>query len=240
MAAPPTEPRREPAATPHPAPARPSPRNPLGWASALPFALISFARGGKAFHPKGVAHTATVVLHGSSHAPPSVLAEAGEHEAVVRFSRALGLPRPLPDLLGLSLRLRDVHGPGRHQDFLLVTSVDAPVLHRVFVPADDVQQRPYSSSLAYAAGSQRFLVGALPAGGTLFHLAVCAVNGRFTPIGEIRVGAQLPPEYDAMRFNPWNTGGGIAPAGFLNRLRAYAYPASQAGWRARRSAAAPE
>jgi hypothetical protein len=51
-----------------------------------------------------------------------------------------------------------------------------------------------------------------------------------------------PPEADALRFNPWNTGGGLAPAGLLNRLRDYAYPLSQRAWartgRAGRQAAA--
>ena len=31
-------------------------------------------------------------------------------------------------------------------------------------------------------------------------------------------------------FNPWNTGGGLEPAGFLNRLRDIAYPLSQRAW----------
>jgi hypothetical protein len=41
----------------------------------------------------------------------------------------------------------------------------------------------------------------------------------------------LPPELDALRFNPWNTGGGLAPAGALNGARDRAYKLSQAAWR---------
>lgn len=92
----------------------------------------------------------------------SLLANPGEHFAIVRFSRSVGLPRPLPDLLGLSLRVPDVYGPGRHQDLLLVTSADLPLVHHIFLPADDVQKRPYTSSLPYRAGADTFLVGALP------------------------------------------------------------------------------
>jgi hypothetical protein len=58
----------------------------------------------------------------------------------------------LPDLLGMSIRVPDAYGPGRHQDFLLVTSIDLPVLHHVFIPAADAQQRPFSSSLPYPRG----------------------------------------------------------------------------------------
>ncbi len=44
-------------------------------------------------------------------------------------------------------------------------------------------------------------------------------------------------ELDAIQMNPFNTGGGLEPAGFLNRLRDYAYPLSQAGWRKRQAGA---
>ena len=49
-----------------------------------------------------------------------------------------------------------------HQDFLLVTSADYPLLHHIFLPARDVQQRPYTSSLPYRAKDNLFLVGAVP------------------------------------------------------------------------------
>jgi hypothetical protein len=154
-------------------------------------------------------------------------------------------------LFGISVRLPDVYGPTRHQDFLTVTSVDAPLLHHVFVPVTDPQQAPYSSSLPYRVGSRLFLLGFAPvaesprpAGSTLderleraaatgamrFSLVVSAILGRFKPVGELRIGRRLPDELEGLRFNPWNTGGGLEPAGFFNRLRAYAYPASQEGW----------
>ena len=133
----------------------------------------------------------------------------------------------------------------------MVTSVDAPVLHHLFVPATDVQQRVYSSSLPYRAGNATFLVGALPrpqsprfeggdelerlaaaaaTGALVFDLAVAGVWGRFRPAAELRVGDPLPREADALRFNPWNTGGGLQPSGLLNRLRDYSYPLSQRAW----------
>ncbi|HSO97804.1 MAG TPA: hypothetical protein VLP43_02925, partial [Solirubrobacteraceae bacterium] len=43
-----------------------------------------------------------------------------------------------------------------------MSSADRPVLHHVFLPATDVQQRPYTSALPYRAGSELFLVGVLP------------------------------------------------------------------------------
>jgi hypothetical protein len=180
-----------------------------------------------------------------------LLGTPGRRPALVRFSRSLGLPPPLPDLLGMSLRVPDAYGSGRHQDLLLVSSVDAPVAHHLFVPAGDVQQRPYTSSLPYRVGDRTLIVGAVPrpesprfhhgtelerlaaaaaTGRLAFDLAVATVWGRFRPVARLQITDPLPPEADAMRFNPWNTGGGLEPIGVLNRLRDYAYPLSQRTW----------
>lgn len=195
-------------------------------------AAVAAARRGKAVHPHGVVHRARMVVDGAPAAPQGaeLLAAPGEHEALVRFSRSLGLPRPLPDLLGMSIRIVDAYGRDRHQDFLLVTSVDLPVLHHVFVPARGVAQRPYSSSIPYRAGDATFLVGAVPRSATAFELAVAPMSGRFRRVGRIAIGERLTDELDALRFNPFNTGGGLAPVGLLNGMRARAYPMSQQAW----------
>ena len=217
-------------------------------------AAVAAARRGKAVHPDGVVYSARLIVSGSPAAPrgAELLTEPGEHLALARFSRSVGVPRPIPDLLGMSIRVLDVYGPGRHQDFMLVTSADLPVVHHAFLPATDVQQRPYTSSLPYRAGGARFLVGALPDPGSprpsgddefdrldraartgrlRFRLAVARMMGRFAPVAELWIGARLPAELDALRFNPFNTGGGLEPAGSLNEARDRAYKLSQAAWR---------
>jgi hypothetical protein len=216
-------------------------------------AALAAVRRGKAFHPDGVVYDARLIIAGAREAPPAaaLLSQPGEHRAIVRFSRAVGLPRPIPDLLGISLRVPDAYGGGRHQDFLLVTSADMPVVHHIFLPALDLQQRPYTSSLPYRAGAVRFLVGARPvtqsprppgsdeyarlaaAAGTgelRFELCVAPVLGRFRAVADLEIGRRLPQELDATRFDPWNTGGGLEPAGRLNALRRRAYPMSQRTW----------
>jgi hypothetical protein len=221
---------------------------------------LAWARGGKAVHPHGAVHAARLVVAGDPDPPPAaVLADRAEHRALVRFSRSLGLPRPIPDLLGMSVRVLDAYGPERHQDFLLVSSVDRAILHHVFVPATDVQQRIYSSSLPFRAGGETFLVGALPdddsprpsgedeldrlaraaaTGKLAFHLAVAPVEGRFRPVARIEIGERLPDAANSLRFNPFNCGGGLEPVGWLNRLRDYAYPLSQRAWARRQGAQA--
>jgi hypothetical protein len=66
----------------------------------------------------------------------------------------------------MSIRVLCAHGEEKHQDFLLVTSVDLPLLHHVFLPAADVQQRVYSSELPYRSVRRTFLVGARPDSGS--------------------------------------------------------------------------
>ena len=225
----------------------------VGRLTGAPFKWISRLRGAKSAHPRGAVYEAVLRVDGGAHVPPdaTLLGTPAEHRAVVRFSRSLGLPPRLPDLFGIAVRLPDVHGRGRHQDLLMVTSVDAPLLHHIFVPVVDPQQAPYSCSLPYLAGDERFLVGVQPVPGSprppgrtaeekleraaatgelRFAVSIAPMAGRFAPIGELRVGRRLPDDLNGIRFNPWNTGGGLEPAGALNRLRAYAYPASQAGW----------
>ena len=229
-----------------------------GYALGLALAGLAAVRRGKAVHPHGAVYEAELVVPSTSDALGSteLFGTCGRRPALVRFSRSLGLPRPLPDLLGMSVRVPDAYGTERHQDFLMVTTVDAPLIHHLFVPASDVQQRPYSSSLPYRAGDRKLVVGALPrpesprfeggnelerlaaaacTGALVFDLAVAEVWGRFRPVAELRVGARLPIEADATRFNPWNTGGGLTPTGLLNRLRDYAYPLSQRAWEERGS-----
>lgn len=173
--------------------------------------------------------------------------------SVPRWAPSLGAPLPLPDLLGMSIRVIDAYGRDRHQDFLLVTSGARPVLHHVLLPARDVQQRPYSSALPYRAGDRRFLVGALPdadsprpAGDDEFHrlaraaatgrltfgLAVAALPRPFERVATIHIEEPMPDTLEALRFNPFHSGDGLQPTGLLNRMRRIAYPMSQRAWAA--------
>jgi hypothetical protein len=224
-----------------------------GFAVGGTLAGLAALRRGKAVHPHGAVYEAALVVphHDGQLGQTKLFGTATSRPALVRFSRSLGLPRPLPDLLGMSVRVLDVYGTGHHQDFLMVSSVDAPLLHHIFVPSADVQQRLYSSSLPYRVGDRTLLVGALPradsprpeggnelerlaaaaaTGALVFDVAVAGVWGRFRSVAELRVGDPLPPETDALLFNPWNSGGGLEPAGFFNRLRDIAYPLSQRAW----------
>ena len=132
------------------------------------------------------------------------------------------------------------------------------MLHHLFVPAGDLQQRPYSSSLPYRAGDDTLILGITPdprsprpegrdeferleraasTGHLVFGLAAAPLGGRFRRLGSLHIEDRLPHALDALRFDPFNCGGGLRPVGTLNRLRDYAYPLSQAAWARRHGGA---
>lgn len=217
------------------------------------WAVLSRARGRRVFHPDGVAYEAE--LHVPGERPPTgvpLFDEPGRHRAIVRASRGAGLPEPLPDTLGLGIRLCDVHGDGRHQDLLINVSADRPVLHHLILPArDGFFGQSYSSVLPYRVGGRLVLIGATPAaaerradltdlaeleelaalGEAAWDIVLAAPGGRWEePIGRLRLTARLPDRVaEELTFNPWRTGGGIRPAGVLQALRRTAYRGSQRG-----------
>lgn len=226
---------------------------PVAAAAANLFGALSRLRGARIFHPRGVGYAGNLVIEQpqAEYSGVPLLERAGEYPAVVRFSRAAGLPEPLPDALGLAVRLTDVHGRGRHQDFLLVTSADGPLLHHMLLPnVRGFFGQSFSSLLLYRVGAKLRLVGATPAtrprqrapgalpelieaaerGGLHFRLALASLGGSWRAVGDLHVARRLPEdETERLAFTPWNTGGAIRPAGPLQGLRRAAYRGSQRG-----------
>jgi hypothetical protein len=218
-----------------------------GPASAF-FGTLSSLLGRRVFHPQGKLFRATVLLDEPSALRAS-LGGRGPLEAVIRFSRGAGFPEPIPDVLGISLK---IHGLRRHdavQDFLLVSSGPTPLFGRLLLPATGFLGRPFSSVLPFRIGSTVLLVGALPerglrrhdAGGfteveTLaregslrYQLALGRTLGEWRPVGAIEVGRPIGGgEAADLRFDPWNCVDGVQPVGLLNGLRRAVYPTSQA------------
>jgi hypothetical protein len=215
------------------------------------FGALSRLRGARIFHPDGVGYAGRlrVTARQHSYAGVPLLESPGVHPALFRFSRGAGLPEPLPDVLGLAVRLPDAHGRGRHQDFLLVSSVDLPVLHHLLLPGlGGFFGQSFSSVLLYRIANKVRLVGAEPVApsrrdaigamprltstaehqGLRFRLAMAPLTGRWKAVGDLEVDQRLPDEQtDRLAFTPWNSGGGIRPIGPLMGIRRAAYRASQ-------------
>src|SRR4051794_28371208 len=216
-------------------------RRPAAAAAGAVFGGLAALRGRRSLHPDGASYEAVVRIDGDERYADDagdgvpLLARPGSHRALLRFSRGLGLPSRLPDVLGVAVRLCDVHGEGRHQDLLMATSAKPPVLHHLLLPAlRGPFGQPYSTILPYRVGDGVRIFGALPlhpprhdtrtdleefddaaaAGVARFTLALAAPFGRWRPIGVVETGAPLDRGTDErLRFNPWNAGGGIRPVG---------------------------
>jgi hypothetical protein len=226
---------------------------PVGALASGFFAGLSRLRGARVFHPKGIGYSAVVNVDRprSEYAGAPLFAETGRYPAVVRLSYAVGLPDRWPDALGLAFRLLDVHGPGRHQDFLLITSGASALTHHLILPAPrGFRGHSYSSLLPYRIGDRLRMVGARPGelggrtrsgalpdliraaarGDVRFELALGTLAGRWRAVAEMRLEERLDDELvERLAFNPWNTGGGLRPVGPLMGLRRPSYAGSQRG-----------
>ncbi len=156
-----------------------------------------------------------------------------------RLSRGVGLPHPLPDFNGVALRFLDAHGPSRHQDLLLVAAGSRPGLRHLIVAMPYLTSSGYSTVLPYRtpAGQRRaFRCDPLPirtvaeAASALpltIEVLIASLRGAWAPAATVVLTSVLPSD-GRPRFDPWNTGPELVPAGVLNRLRAAAYAGSRA------------
>jgi hypothetical protein len=228
-------------------------------ATAAGFYALAALRRRRSLHPTGVGYQGELLVCGGPGRPGVPLLRPGAaYPALLRFSRGAGLPEPLPDALGVAVKLPDAHGPGADQDLLLTSSTSRPLLRRLLFPARSFVRGAFSTALRYDLGGERVVVLLVPAptgnrrspggvgrsGGALAELRAAAVAGlglelrtagTFGPsqrLATLTVGQPLSAEQtQALRFNPWTTGPGIRPSGWLNLLRDAAYRASQRGRR---------
>jgi hypothetical protein len=224
-------------------------------AVAAGFSLLARLRRRRSLHPTGAGYRGWLTVDGGGQAAAALFVPGAAQPALVRFSRAAGLPEPLPDALGVAVKLPDAHGPGCDQDLLLTSSIDRPLLRRLLFPATSFVRGAFSSALPYQLDGQKvvlLLVPVLPDGGRppegaarrgggalaeldaaiaaglQFQLRVAGSLGPSQPLATLTTGEPLPTEQtEQLRFNPWTTGPGIRPCGWINLLRDSAYRASQ-------------
>lgn len=213
------------------------------------FGGLAALRRDRALHPHGVVGRGTFRSLGAGAGKGSDLLEtAGERPVLVRLSRGGGLPEPLPDVLGCALRIPDAYGPAAHQDFALASSLRPPVGRHALVPALRFDAAFYSSVLVYRIGGETRLVAAslrfadardsdglvgaaraLEGAGAQIAVSVASPRGDWREVAHVELEAPVAPrDAGRLRFNPWNAGRGIRPAGPFQRLRDPAYRGSQA------------
>jgi hypothetical protein len=116
--------------------------------------------------------------------------------------------------------------PARH----IRPSFASPGVVLLLVPAHSSAGRSADGDGHRAVNGALAELRAAAANGLSFELRTARSFGRSRPLATLRIGQPLPAEQtEALRFNPWTTGPGIRPAGWLNLLRDAAYRASQRG-----------
>lgn len=210
----------------------PAPLTTVGRAVAgTAFGTLARLKGDRPIHPDGAAFRAELLVETPRLRRARLFSKPGRYDAFVRLSRGFGLPEPIPDLMSMAIKVPDAYGPGRTQDLLLTAAGERPVLRHVFDWGGTHADRSYSTVLPFKVGGRTMLLGARPnEDATAFDLRAATPLGPWHTIGRVELHDRLDEdEEDALAFNSDTTGGGIAPAGFLNRVRAAAYDAAAAG-----------
>jgi hypothetical protein len=220
----------------------------FGLAASVVFGAASALRGARVFHPDGIAFSATVDVGGEGRFGAPLLDEPGRYSAVVRVSRGAGVREPLPDILGLAIRIEDAHGANAPQDLLMVSSWRRPVLRHALVPVTGFQHEQWSAVLPYRVADRTVLFGATRLDAppdsrvTLGDVESAVVRGDrvefalqiagpwsdWEQFARLTLDGPLPEiESARLRYNPANAGGGIEPVGVLQSFRRMSYIASQ-------------
>lgn len=206
-----------------------------GWVIGAPFfAAMTALRRSRPLHPSGILYEATSEATVTDDDELRALANAVTGSALVRLSHALWKkPRPhVPDVLGCALRL------GRDQDLLFAT-IKRPWT-TPFAPlstdVDDYFGNFYYgvSPFTFRGESRRFYLRLRP-----FSACANAAFGGFAleisdrPRRGYRELARITLERieegggTRLHFDPFRTGRGIEPCGFVHAMRRGAYAASQ-------------
>ncbi|OLF16296.1 catalase family protein [Actinophytocola xanthii] len=200
-------------------------------------------RRDRLLHPDGAVFEATfTVLAGPPTGAP-LLDRPGPRRALVRLSKATSTPRAWPDVLGLAVRVFDDEG---QLDLALSTTGQAVVLRHLLVPRRNFATATFGSLLPYRVGDSTCVLAAvgrgphpgLPARMATLPGAVAArpltmevllapVTGPWRQVALLELGepSREDPRFDVVG----NTVRGIAPAGWLNRLRDPIYRGSRRG-----------
>jgi hypothetical protein len=210
-------------------------------------------RSAPALHPHGVLckGTLTVAARAGTGWGVPWLDRPGSYRATVRWSRALGLPRGLPDGLGLAVRVEDADGPGSTLDLLFTSSRPGRFGRHLPVLRPDALAGPYSTLLSYRVGDRERVLAAFPVHApgahpgdvrpTLwqelarrpvrFALRAAASDEPWRTFATLSLeDVRTAPASRTVSYDPYaHHLTGLHPTGRLRRLRAAAYTGSRHG-----------
>jgi len=193
--------------------------------SAATQAVAAVRPVAKPLHPRGDIRHATLRRYGVE---PSLgvafLDTASTDDVLVRESRAVGLPAPLPDVQGLALRVPNPDGS--HGDLLFASTGVGGLTRFLLVPSRALYARPMTTLLPYATAAGPVLLAVRAAGENRLDLRFAVGRGPWRPVGELELSDRHSDE--AVSFDPIrNTLPGLAQYAAVRRLREPAYSAAR-------------
>lgn len=211
-----------------------------GHAFASLFRLLKLARPDRPIHPHGLGLTGELTRTGSPAAPSGIdwLDSAGTDRVEARYSRSLGLPEMLPDILGLALRVTPSGPASAGPADVLFASTGWQLPGRFLLrPRLDVAGASMTTLMPYRGRKGPVLLGlrtrslpqdSLASGGWVLGLYWATPSGPWRECGELRLHAGADPSDTALRFDPLgNQPPGAQVYGWTRRLRKPSYRAAQ-------------
>ncbi len=186
--------------------------------------LIATRPAAKPLHPRGSVVRGTLYRFGAEpRTGAKWLDQAGEDQVLVRQSRAVGLPAPLPDFFGLAIRV-PVEG-GRHGDLLLASTGRGRLTRFTLTPARSPYGRPLTTLLPYRTRAGAVLLSAVFRDETAVALAWAVRSGPWHTFAELVLHEDPVEEGDGpMSFDPVrSTLPGLETYEWVRRLREPAY-----------------
>lgn len=225
-----------------------------GLVAAPFFGLTSRLRRARTFHPSGDLARAEVEIVPEATSAHAELGALLAGPALVRLSSALAKNDvKWPDVLGCAIRFaRDANLGAGDQDILFATILRpwtmpiAPFLTRTqdYFANDYFAVSPFSApgfeeiylrlrprtltSGAEGTSRRERLEEAVDRSHASFDLS-CSPSpyGPFTDVATVKLVAMIDGDDPRLHFDPFRTGRGIRPKGFVHSIRSFVYAASQ-------------
>ncbi|MDF9714532.1 hypothetical protein INN71_00860 [Nocardioides sp. ChNu-153] len=194
---------------------------------------------GKPLHPAGTVVEGVLTRHGAEDGAETgvdLLDRPGQTAVTARLSRGVGLPKPVPDVWGLALRLTQ---EGETGDLLFAsTGWNGPLRH-LLVPRWEGGQRPLTTLLPYRTPTGPVVLGAWPVppaeedGGSAWTLSWARGLGPWHEFGRLdlerAVDDDLSGSDEQLSFDPvQNKIPGLEQYPVVARLRRPAYRTARA------------
>jgi len=186
--------------------------------------IIAARPAAKPLHPRGCVVPGTLHRFGAEDRTGAPwLEEEGDDIVLVRQSRAVGLPSPVPDIFGLAVRV-PTEG-GRHGDLLFASTGLGRLTRFTLTAAWSPYRRPLTTLLPYRTPVGAVLLSAVFRGETTVALAWALGSGPWHPFAELVLhkdasdGADEPLSFDPLK----NALPGLETYGWVRRLREPSY-----------------